>query len=478
MPAQRDIDRFERYCRRVRSLRFSELYKPRHAVLELIARIRPPSILLPNLRTLEWSPFANQNIAEYSVMFMHQNIREFILSPPDSRSSNDNIVALTSYFEIVKLRMPHLSHLELRMNPSPGLKDALMQLIDSMPALQSLVFPAFPEAEVSSIMARLSSAPNIQKITVRNFGPSEEHIYDFHDDDADVDSISHGCFQALYHLDLPVYPDFVIPMLSMGFATLSVLRLTPFYSVTSDEIERLTTALSNSSPLLREFRLRYSQKETGIVEAPDVDDGVIIYRTISSLTACVGLTVFEIAHTFPSAIALSDIDSLAAAWPLLETFCLTSSPYSSEGGIYLPLSAALLSFARHCPNITNLGLFMQGDVTGMPQDLQGALALPHRLSRLRDLTVGESSVQDDVVPIAIFLSKILPPTCRVLPAMIPSPMIPDNLRGAKWRKIDGMLAPLAVFRTEVSTRIDGLVRRVEELEKSNTALQDRLADLV
>jgi len=69
---------------------------------------------------------------------------------------------------------------------------------------------------------------------------------------------------------------------------------------------------------------------------------------------------------------------------------------------------ALLPFARNCPNLRKLGLYLHATET----DLPSVSEIPRPLSKLSELHVGLSNIEDPEA-VALFLSRICPADCSI-----------------------------------------------------------------
>lgn len=122
------------------------------------------------------------------------------------------------------------------------------------------------------------------------------------------------------------------------------------------------------------------------------------------------LTSFTVVHTWPTDISDSDIEHLAMRWPTLETLSLNRHP-----AVILPpkLSlSAIVHFARWCPCMTQLSLYVDATMVTIPR------AIPHFSANFRSLNVGASpfpftanqGMLDVIVSLLVF---ILPRRCDI-----------------------------------------------------------------
>ena len=153
---------------------------------------------------------------------------------------------------------------------------------------------------------------------------------------------------------------------------------------------------------------------------PPADD-LLTWDTLRPVLKCPNLTLFELHWETPLAMSHADLEDLAASWPALETLILNPQPLPSAEPSPLTLDA-LLPFARHCPRLRTLGLYISASA---PHGTLGVTYTPFR--SLRKLDFGVSSIAD-AAPVALFLSQLCPSDCRVT-------------SGVNWPDQDELIAP-------------------------------------
>ncbi|KIJ19637.1 hypothetical protein PAXINDRAFT_69106, partial [Paxillus involutus ATCC 200175] len=130
------------------------------------------------------------------------------------------------------------------------------------------------------------------------------------------------------------------------------------------------------------------------------------YETIKPLLTFPKLVTFELVHRYPLNITLDEIEELASRWPSLESLVLNVEPFTlDEDGFTLDLRA-LLPFARHCPRLWKLGLYI--DAT--KAEILSVQSSVQPFHSLRVLSLGASRACDPDT-VAAFLSRVCPPSC-------------------------------------------------------------------
>jgi hypothetical protein len=99
---------------------------------------------------------------------------------------------------------------------------------------------------------------------------------------------------------------------------------------------------------------------------------------------------------------------LASSWPSLRKFCLAWHPLKLDTpSITL---RALLPFARHCPNLCTLSLFI--DATTDPLTSLPLTSADARFRNLTSLSFGVSSIENEGA-VSLFLSRLCPLGCKI-----------------------------------------------------------------
>ncbi|OBZ72752.1 hypothetical protein A0H81_06680 [Grifola frondosa] len=115
----------------------------------------------------------------------------------------------------------------------------------------------------------------------------------------------------------------------------------------------------------------------------------------------------------PLVISYDEIEELASRWPSLEVLMLNCDPMPALEEPPIDLRA-LIPFARHCPNLRQLGLYLSGSAANLDEyskelTEKGPL-VPFR--HLDILSVGLSTISEPG-PVALFLSQLCPLGCEM-----------------------------------------------------------------
>lgn len=423
LPDANDWRRFEKYSLRVRHLRFQAgpiSCMPHADVFNDVARTRTTLTILPNLRTLEWNlPLS------LCVLFMHQGIKQFsvyLTVPPDA------------LFQEVASRMPNLTCLDLRGQPPvKDIEPALLDLLRGLPKLYKVVFPRF---YVTSQVAETLSESRSLEIVEFQYGP-EQGSGDPNDVHVFSPTLAEGAFPSLTDLSFSIRFGDAARFMDLAFAPTNITIFyldSPILESPSD-VHAILDILAENCQLLENLTLMSLIAAT-TSEALIAEDQ-ITFANLKPLLRFPCLTRFEILHTYPLDISLGDIEELAKKWPSLERLVLNNEPAVLQHSS-LTLTA-LLPFARYCPKLEQLGLFMHASTSDLPSPSD----FPEPFQSLKVLCMGVSIISEES-PVALFLSQICPLGCGLnsgvtweddYSAVDEGIMETIRLRCEKWHKV-------------------------------------------
>ncbi|KAI0738351.1 hypothetical protein C8Q80DRAFT_1347940 [Daedaleopsis nitida] len=408
-----DWANFMRYASRVRKLVVSsdiEEHLRGPNVFQEIAQSRTTLHLLPKLSSLTW---ASGERLRLSLMFMHENIKEFAvgLSPTPKYS-------LKVYCEEIALRMPRLTKLDLRFSCSVREFEAdLCTLLGALPKLQSVTMPRY--TLTTKIIEALSRK---EHLGIASFE------YDYKQgvgDPTDVldwsPSLEEGAFPALYDLNVSAQLPHFLRVLAAPFfpANLRLLYVHATHAVGPPLVHAFLAAVAESCQLLTELALVCGGDAQPLrFRARPAAEERISMDTLRPVLKCPQLVLFELSCETPLALTQADVEELAAGWPTLEVLVLAPYPIplplpqESEGGA-LTL-AALVPFARHCPNLRTLALHLSVGGPHAHIPALGTAVRPFR--KLTRLDVGTSPLAspEAVKGVGRVLSELCPADCELV----------------------------------------------------------------
>lgn len=149
-------------------------------------------------------------------------------------------------------------------------------------------------------------------------------------------------------------------------------------------------------------------------------------------------------HTLPLDWTVSSLKSVASSWPHLVSLMLPSSTYWPSR-VQVP---DLLPFAKHCPDLERLAIYVQPHMPTDLSDTENSHQQGISSSALRSLALGRVVFEPEVIPqVAAFLEKHFP--CAVLDDTIfAENYFEVNGCAAKINRLRGMRREDGVFDEE------------------------------
>ncbi|KAJ7716728.1 hypothetical protein DFH07DRAFT_762332 [Mycena maculata] len=473
-PDADDWHRFQKYSRRVRRLSFNaDSGYPRLSatVLEDVARTRTSLSILPNLLTLSWqAPLA------WSVLFMHANVRHFVVWLPEEFTKLDSPLA---YVRDIVSRMPNLTCLDLRSNiPMHDMEDSMWFLIQNLLKLRKVVFPRFGfTTRIAEATAQLEDLGCVEF----QYWP-EQGCGDPNDTGTFSPKLKLGCFPSLYDLALTVPIAAATQFMSASFAptNLTALYIDSRLVESPTAVNELLTALADTCQLLESLSIITLISETKtfqpLVDVPSEER--ITFSALRPLQNLPNLIIFELIHQYPLDLKLEDLDQLARSWPSLRKLVFNNEPLVSDE---CPLTLkALLPFAQHCPELEQLGIFLNASTADLPTTYPADFPKP--FPKLKHLSVGVSLIAEEGL-VALFLSHLCPLNTKLEYGVtwdaqgMPDPMFSVLLmRCSKWEKVAELLPLLTKLRMEERDRTRLLVAEVKDLRMRSGVLMDTVGE--
>ena len=477
----KDWSRFMIYARRVRKFTYEDLgHMPQidAASLTEISETRTSLSLLPLLREFTYAT-AFISHQRFAVLFMNESVRRFNLRLSDGPEP------LRPFFDNIPARMPHLTTLNLRTSRlASSIEEDFVHLLGELPRLEKVVVP--PYHITSRIMEAFAGLPNLGVVEFQYL--RYQGIGDKEDLERFNPMIPEDGFPALWDLSLSAHLSQFIPVVVDSLAP-AAKNLTSLYvhaiSVESEaSVRQYFTVVGENFPLIKSI---YVEALPGPImstqwEETEPEFEALTLDTLKPLLDCPHLTTFELMYPIPLCLTLDDLEALTSRWSTLEVIDLNREPVilGSAMGIQSNLTLrALLPFARNCPNLRKLGLYLHATEA----DLPSVSDVPHSFTKLTQLNLGLSSIEDPET-VALFLSRICPVDCNVGAGMCWSyvetfvdeasrAVIQERINA--WNEVNFYLPLSLKLRHEEKVARDNLEREVEDLRIRNTILAEKSA---
>ncbi|KAE9386776.1 hypothetical protein BT96DRAFT_1005759 [Gymnopus androsaceus JB14] len=365
--------------------------------LELLARMKSPGPLLPNLRSLTWMGLTGEGIAEYCVMFMNDSVRTFRTASPDA----DLIPHLGSFLSCIQTRMPYLTYLELYFRSHMEYQLPVLNLMQKLPYLTVVVVPAF--SDMSPILRGISEGIGSPLLSLTLF-----RDYEIPTAVINLTGIQGDGLKNLTSLRL--YSSYnAASQIFRDSLHLEDIRIHSYEPASAEEIRELVSRIAQTCPQVEQITLSFVRAKTEVInrfKASPTD--LVTFDDLRPLLLCTKMTWLDLDTMYPLSLDDADMELIAKSWTHLETLHLTPVP-----GILVSDNRKKLSFrslvyiALHCVQIHTLHLYI--DATFVPENLE---RISGSLAHLEEFGVGFSPIEDPA-QVARALARILHPNVGI-----------------------------------------------------------------
>lgn len=461
--------RFEHYSLRVRRLVYNHTASPEKILQRIafddVARTRIKLNILPNMHTLIWKgPLC------LSVMFMHAGVKSFDIWLPDDLEE----VSPQPFFQDIVERMPNITNLSIRSYVAvKDVEPDLANLISRLIKLHTVTFPQF--YLTSKITEALSVLPNLNVIEFQYL--SEQGFGNVDDVMPYTPDLTENAFPTLWDYSLTAAFDDLTRFFNLEFAptNLTSLYIDSFLLETTTSIHRLLSIVADTCQMLKLLALVSIRDVASVALADDAEQYSITFNHLKPILKLANLRSLEILHHYPLALKEEDTEIFAASWPSLESLILNDEPVLlKESNL---TAAALLPFARHCPDLIRLGLFL--DTSSIETLVTPFTTLPFvPFKRLKHLSMGVSIIKDENL-VALYLSHVLPLGCTIDSGITwegqsfsdgDEVHVHVTERCDRWAKVNNLLPILTRLRTEEKGRLQAMEREIYDLRMRNEIL--------
>ncbi|KAL4262358.1 hypothetical protein AB1N83_006337 [Pleurotus pulmonarius] len=404
----RDWDRFDYYACRVHVLvlisHHSVALHP--SLIAEISAMRGPSNLLPNLRCLKLDP----STAYCAHIFLNLTIASvYILRP----QTNCNLVG--PLISSLPTKTPRLKRLcfEADAFSEPPLGTRMEEVLAvALRGLSSLIFLELPTWWLTfPILHAAATCPKLSELGSKQLPhcrSTSNHI--------DASRFEHlfssapppsGGFPSLRSLEtcVPFLRTRSVFSQQDYFSVLSYLNIMSPCFETPHQYGALLAALPNCCPNLTVLVLRTIRSTTSQHDS-------VTFTELSPILRMKTVEVLDIHHSMPFQLVTEDVVAICQALPYLAALSLNPNP-GFEGATTLNVSV-LWALRGLCPDLETLELYLDTLEDQIPQsgDEYGrAISGSAGFENLLDLRVSSPSPLSSPIPLAIYLSRVVPPFC-------------------------------------------------------------------
>ena len=456
-----------KYGPKVRHLNQDASAIPLHQnAFDTIARTRTTLNILPKLHTVQWN-YPNLNSC---IIFMHANIRYFtFILPYDFMTDSPQ-----PFFLEITSRMPHLTNLDIRSSvPMHAIEAEMISLIEQLPKLRKITFPRFYlTTKVAEALSRLSHLEVIefQYSSVQGCGDPID-VVPFAPD------LTEGAFPSLWDHSMTTTFDDAARFIDTKFSptNLTMLYIDSDFIESPSSIHNFFSLVAENCQLLKTLALVSLRDASSIPDPDQTADEDITLDVLKPLLKIPGLAMMELVHQYPLALTQIDIELLASSWPSLETLILNNEPvFLARSNLTLK---ALLPFAKHCPKLMHIGLFL--DASSVDESFNQLNLI--RFQSLKRLSMGVSIIVDPE-SVALSLSRIVPLGCKLdsgitweQPSEINPILLTVEKRCQAWSKVAETLPMLCTLRMEERARTRVMEIELEDLRMRSAVMSGMIA---
>ena len=483
--------RFDRYSHRIRALSFDDrrLAVRRKAldpsIYDEINATRPRPELLPNLQKLSW--LMSEATRQYrSLVAMYSGLGHLSIQ---LNKSDDPAIALASYVQAVIERAPGVSKLEIRStHPVRDIQAEVQVLVRGLLYLKHLTLPLY--FLNNEITAALASSVFLESITFAV--PIEQGTGDRADVSHYAPVLEEGSFQSLRKLSFSAHLQHAITFIGGAHTpnNITSLHINILAIDNPPVLHDLLVAVTRFralTELVLDFVLSPGAPVVWPPPPPAARPSVETFRPILAHNR---LTKFEIRWDYQLNLVDQDMEVFATSWPFLEYLHLHSEPIPELTNPPALSLQALIPFAKHCPQLKYLGLYVDGDSTP-PRTATRMEESPQPFRRLRELSFGSSPVAV-TDPTALYLSQLCPADCELTPGVRwPDAfgIVLDEIEGAddirvkmqnwwiRWGSIAKVLSLVVRARQDEKVRVMALQREMAQLSVTRKREKERLEEL-
>ena len=158
-------------------------------------------------------------------------------------------------------------------------------------------------------------------------------------------------------------------MMSVSSAKSLTIYTDSDFIETPSSIHNFFSLVAENCQLLKTLAWVPLRDASSVPDPDQTADKDIILDVLKPLLKTPGLAMMDLVHQYPLALTQIDIELLASSWPSLETLILNIEPvFLARSNLSLK---ALLPFAKHCPKIIHIGLFL--DATSVDESFNHSI---------------------------------------------------------------------------------------------------------
>jgi hypothetical protein len=443
-----DWKRFSVYAKHIKWIDSGDPAADISLAVATMALSRPVHHIFPTLRKVVWNAIHFSSLMD-SVFFMFPTVTCLHIWV---NGIEDNSQKFDEYCQEIRSRLPHLTELHIRTNsPASAFAAAVTGLVGDLPHLEECNLPKYGlTTELVLALSRLPKLQEVHSMTATGDPPSPIHISDT--EAIDFYELAEGAFSSLTWLRLTVNFRNIRNLMVHAHAPqfLVALMCDALHNEAPHQIFELATAVAAACPHLEVLTL------TSSVPTEAVDPQA--YRacgwgSLRPVLKCRSLVELVVRHTLPLKITVENLEEIArdrTTWKYIKLAPFPAFHLSPRPTLNF---SALLPFARYCPRLQGLGLFLDGNVQ-LPE-----VSKEVQFTSLIELELGYSPISEqNVGAVATFLAGICTTPVKIETEWETSPVVLTpgaelESRATQWKQVETLQNELCKSRSSMRAAI-------------------------
>ncbi|KAG5653359.1 hypothetical protein H0H81_000860 [Sphagnurus paluster] len=368
---------------------------------------------------------------------------------------DDGLPAVKNFFQDVLRRSPQIEHLEFcSYIPFNDIAQTLSSFLVGLQNLRTIhLYEGLLASSVITALSKCRLLEFIHMTKIEETDPVPENAYK--DLLNYIPSMDFGAFASLRGIDVKAHLWNVASFLQSEFPAARLRRIVVMTLMVEDNmsVQTFYSVVAETCPLIEFLDLQV------IYDVAFDESERLPLTALKPLFSCTSLATFNLSTPIPLDFDDSDVLILASSWRHIRELNLNPRPmvYQPEGKH--PTLSAMLHFAKYCPQLVSLGLYI--DTSSIPAP-SGRQAIP----KLESLRLGLAGTTYKSEELALFLADVTPLSCSISGFHDTTTRAKINIAIAKWTKVGNLLPILRNVHAQYQARLKPLEAELHRLSAS------------
>lgn len=427
-----------------------------------MALSRPVLHIFPKVQIIIWNAVDVRDLSDV-VLIMSPTVTHFDFSVG---GIGDDGQSFDAFCQDAGARLPHLTFLAFRTSlPASKYSASLAKLIRGSKDLEKFYVPRFGvTTDILLALSGLQSLWRVQSMNTMDAPPTEEHINDV--EMVDSRDLTKGGFSSLTWLRLSANFHHIRAIVDHPYGphSLTSIICDALHNETPGQIRLLLTSIAAACP-----QLLYLALICVPTHERDLESLPCTWDSLRPILQCRSLVQLVVRHSSPMELTMANVEELArdrATWT-----GISLAPFPTVDIVYPSLTlSALIPFALHCPELKELGLFVNG-TRQLPEigDIGGEI----QFSSLSQLEFGHSPISEEQIEAtALFLAGICVRPVQIETKWRVSPVAPEPSTDLEFDRRASLWSRVKRLQNEVCKS-----RWILSLREENERLRKQIRDI-